>query len=418
MVLSFALRSASNWISLIPRSIKGCRRHRHDLALSELTALSGVDGRYGAKVIEVEVRWLQFMADQDVIPEVQPLSSSDKLILDKIITDFTVEYFLKEKASALSPELKKKSEWWHFACTSEDINNLAYGMMLKQAREDIVLPQMDHLIDAVTSMAHAEADSPLLARTHGQPATPTTMGKELANFAYRLRRQRDQFSSVEVQGKFNGAVGNYNAHVIVYPDADWPKLAQDFIEPHDMIAELFDPVKRYNSILLDMNRDMWGYIFRGEVGSSTMPHKVNPIDFENSEGNLGIANCIMSHLGEKLPISRFQRDCTDSTVLRSIGVGFAHSIIAYKAAIRGLGRVGVDQIALEQTLNNNWEVLAEPIQTPYEKLKTLTRGEKLGAEKMKLFVESLRNVYDEVDRLLKLTPSNYLGVAPQLARAV
>eukprot|EP00941_MAST-03F_sp_MAST-3F-sp1_P003002 g3002.t1 len=465
------------------------KRSQHTLALSELTAISGVDGRYGAKAadlrpifseygliksrVAVEVSWMKFMAELKEIPQVQPLSAEDSLLLDTIVTDFNesdakrvkeierttnhdvkaVEYFLKERATTLSESLATKSEWWHFACTSEDINNLAYGMMLREAREKVMLPAMDKLLATVSGVAHAEADSPLLARTHGQPATPTTVGKEMANFAYRLQRQRVQFEAVEIQGKFNGAVGNYNAHIAAYPQVDWPNVAEKFvsgelglsfnpyttqIEPHDMISELFDSLCRFNRVLLDLDRDLWGYIsqgyfkqraVKGEVGSSTMPHKVNPIDFENSEGNIGLANAIMTHLGEKLPVSRYQRDLSDSTVLRSIGVGFAHSLIAYKACMRGLSRIDVNKKNLDDALNDNWEVLAEPIQTvmrkhdvpdAYEKLKALTRGERLGKEKMQNFVESLRGHIpdDEVDALLVLTPQTYIGAAPQLARAV
>jgi adenylosuccinate lyase len=458
-------------------------------AFSELTALSGVDGRYAGKVgglrpifseyglirhrVLVEVRWLQQLSRLPEVPEVPALSAEDSAALDAVCDGFceadalrvkeierttnhdvkAVEYFLKERASESSPSLAAKAEFFHFACTSEDINNLAYGLMLRRAREEVVLPEMDAVLAAVRAVAREHADTPMLARTHGQPATPTTLGKEMANFVHRLERQRDQFSRVEITGKFNGAVGCYNAHVAAYPDADWPALARRFvedglglefspyttqIEPHDMIAELFDAAKRFNSVLLDLDRDVWGYVsqgwFRqraveGEVGSSTMPHKVNPIDFENSEGNLGLANAVMAHLSEKLPVSRFQRDLSDSTVLRSVGVGLAHSVVAYRACVRGLGRVDADRGRMQAALDDNWEVLAEPIQTvmrkhdvpgAYERLKDLTRGERLGAEKMRAFVESLRGEIpcEEVERLLRLRPETYVGVAPELARAV
>jgi len=471
----------------LARSIQ--RRHNSGLALSELTALGGIDGRYGSKTAELrplfseygliryrtitEIRWLQMIAERPEFPEVKPFSPEDNAILEGIIDNFglkdaqrvkdiestvnhdvkSVEYFLKEVTGQASASLKEKGEYFHFACTSEDINNLAYGQMLNVARNEIMCPAMDSVITKLTENANAYADIPLLARTHGQPATPSTMGKEMANFAHRLGRQRKQFSEVEVTGKFNGAVGNYNAHKVAYPNVNWPELAKDFvenklglvfqpystqIEPHDMIAELFDSCSRFNSILLDCDRDMWMYISQGyfkqvtiagEVGSSTMPHKVNPIDFENSEGQIGLANALMNHASNKLLVSRFQRDLSDSTVMRSIGVGFSHSLVSYKAALRGFSRVEVNEEKLLTALDDNWEVLAEPIQTvmrkypienPYEKLKDLTRGAKLDSVQMKAFVESLRGEMpdDEIDRLLQLTPANYIGYAAELARQV
>jgi len=453
--------------------------------------LGGIDGRYGSKTKELravfseyglikyrivaEIRWLQVLAKMPDFPEVEPLSAEDNQVLESIIDTFgeaqanrvkeierttnhdvkAVEYFLKEVASGATASLKEKSEFFHFSCTSEDINNLAYGMMLNHARSDIMVPQMESVVDALRAVAHAQADTPLLARTHGQPATPTTLGKEMANFVYRLNRQVKQFKDVEVRGKFNGAVGNYNAHMIAYPDANWPEISRSFvegklglvfnpystqIEPHDMIAELFDACCRFNTILLDCNRDMWSYIslgyfkqktIAGEVGSSTMPHKVNPIDFENSEGQLGLANALMNHATSKLPVSRYQRDLSDSTVMRSIGVGFGHSIVAYKATLRGLSRVEANEARLLEALDENWEVLAEPIQTvmrkypieePYEKLKALTRGTKVDAKSMQAFVETLRGEGGlpdhEIEKLLALTPANYIGYASQLAKAV
>lgn len=320
------------------------------------------------------------------------------------------------------------SEWLHFACTSEDISNLSYALMLQEARARIVLPAMNEVVERVTALAHKFADVPMLGRTHGQAATPTTVGKEMANFAYRLCRQRAQYASVAVMGKINGAVGNFNAHALAYPKIDWPRAAQEFIErdlglvynpyttqiePHDFIAEMFDAIARFNTVLLDMDRDMWGYVslgyFKqrsapGEVGSSTMPHKVNPIDFENSEGNLGVANALFGHLSAKLPISRFQRDLTDSTVLRTIGVGMAHSLIAYASSIKGLGKLDINPARLQADLDNAWEVLAEPVQTvmraagierPYEKLKDFTRGRTITREAMLEFIDSLQLPADD-----------------------
>jgi adenylosuccinate lyase len=389
--------------------------------LTNLTAVSPIDGRYGSKTAElrpifseyglmryrvlVEVRWLQTLAAEPGIAEVPPFSAAAVQVLDGILEGFSlddarrikaierttnhdvkaVEYFLKEKIAG-TQELESVSEFIHFACTSEDINNLAHALMLRDGREQVLLPQMDVLIGALRQAAHAHGGRPMLARTHGQPASPTTLGKEIANLVYRLERQRAAVAQVPLLGKINGAVGNYNAHLATYPDLDWPALARQFveslglvwnpytiqIEPHDYMAELFQAIIRANSVLIDLCRDVWGYIslgyFRqktlaGEVGSSTMPHKVNPIDFENAEGNLGIANAILDHLSQKLPISRWQRDLTDSTVLRNLGVGLAHTSIALQSTLRGLGRLEADDLRLAQDLDANWEVLAEPIQT-------------------------------------------------------
>ncbi len=414
--------------------------------LSTLTAVSPVDGRYGSKTADlrpifsefglirhrvlVEVRWLQALADDPGIPEVPPLSGHARNILDGIAGNFSeedahrvknierttnhdvkaVEYFIKERIAG-NAELEAVSEFIHFACTSEDINNLSHALMLREGRGQVLIPQMDEVIAAVRALAHDLADLPMLSRTHGQPASPTTLGKEMANVVHRLVRQRDQVAGVPLLGKINGAVGNYNAHLAAYPDLDWPAFAQRFvesfgldwnpyttqIEPHDYMAELFDAIARFNTILIDFCRDVWGYIslgyFRqktvaGEIGSSTMPHKVNPIDFENAEGNLGIANALLGHLAQKLPVSRWQRDLTDSTVLRNLGVGFAHTSIALQSALRGISKLEADPQRLTADLDGNWEVLAEPIQTvmrrygvdrPYEKLKELTRGQPFGA---------------------------------------
>ncbi|MEX1222616.1 MAG: adenylosuccinate lyase [Idiomarina sp.] len=448
------------------------------MELSALTALSPVDGRYGSKAaalrpyfseyglikyrVTVEVRWLQQLAACAQITEVPALSADAEAFLNAIITDFSetdgervkeierttnhdvkaVEYFLKEKVAAHS-ELAAISEFIHFACTSEDINNLSHALMLSNARDEVVVPMMQELIDAIKAQAKALKDVPMMARTHGQPATPTTMGKEFANVVVRLQRQLKQIQQVEVLGKMNGAVGNYNAHLAAYPSIDWHQQAQDFvaslgltlnpyttqIEPHDYVAELFDAVARFNTIVIDFDRDLWGYIalnhfkqrtIAGEVGSSTMPHKVNPIDFENSEGNLGIANAIFAHLAAKLPISRWQRDLTDSTVLRNIGVGFAYSLIAYQASLKGISKLEVNEASLRAELDSNWELLAEPIQTvmrrynieqPYEKLKELTRGKRVNQEALAVFIDKLE-LPDQVKAELKqLTPATYIGRA-------
>ena len=353
-----------------------------------------------------------------------------------------VEYFLKEKIQG-NATLEASSEFLHFACTSEDINNLSHGLMLKAGREEVLLPAMDEVITILTEQAHKFAAQPMLSRTHGQTASPTTVGKELANVVYRLRKQRDQVANTEIYGKANGAVGNYNAHISAYPEVDWPAFSQQFIEsigltinpftiqiePHDYMAEMFDALSRFNTILIDLSRDIWAYIsngyfkqktIAGEIGSSTMPHKVNPIDFENAEGNLGIANALLNHLSVKLPISRWQRDLTDSTVLRNLGVGFAHSLISYQSLIRGLNKLELNAAVIDADLDASWEVLAEPIQTvmrrygienPYEKLKELTRGKAITQEAFQQFINTLDMPEDARNNLLKLTPHNYIGNA-------
>ena len=453
--------------------------------MNTLTALSPIDGRYAAKVdslrpflsefgliharVTVEVRWLQALANHSDIGEIQPFSTATNQRLDDIVANFSeanaerikeierttnhdvkaVEYFLKEQIAHID-ELKNAGEFIHFACTSEDINNLSHGLMLKSGR-DVLAATMQQIIDAIASLANTHADQPMLSRTHGQTASPTTLGKEMANVAYRLHRQLKQFNQVELLGKINGAVGNYNAHLSAYPDIDWAANAEKFvtslgltfnpyttqIEPHDYIAELFDALRRFNTILIDFNRDIWTYIslgyFKqklkdGEVGSSTMPHKVNPIDFENSEGNLGIANAMLAHLGEKLPISRMQRDLTDSTVLRNMGVGFAQSLIAFDACLKGISKLELNASRLDEDLDNAQEVLAEPIQTvmrrynvekPYEKLKALTRGQAMTREMMVDFVngDELAAVpQSERERLGALTPATYTGNASEQAK--
>ncbi|OOE73824.1 adenylosuccinate lyase [Salinivibrio sp. ML290] len=451
------------------------------MELSALTAVSPVDGRYGTKTIAlrsifsefgllkyrtiVEIRWLQKLAATDSIAEVPVFSHDASAQLDRIAAEFdeqdaarikeierttnhdvkAVEYFLKEKI-ADNAELNAVSEFIHFACTSEDINNLSHALMLKEARDTVILPEMQRLADAVKDLSQQFRDVPMLSRTHGQPASPSTMGKEMANVAYRMARQIKQVQSSEILGKINGAVGNYNAHLSAYPEIDWHAYSEAFvtslgidwnpyttqIEPHDYIAELFDAVSRFNTILIDFDRDIWGYIalghfkqktIAGEIGSSTMPHKVNPIDFENSEGNLGLANAIFSHLGQKLPISRWQRDLTDSTVLRNLGVGVGYTMIAYASTLKGISKLEVNQAALEAELDQNWEVLAEPIQTvmrrygiekPYEKLKELTRGKRVDGEGMRTFVDSLDLPEHEKARLKQMTPANYIGDAVKL----
>ncbi|WP_074012130.1 adenylosuccinate lyase [Candidatus Sodalis sp. SoCistrobi] len=448
------------------------------MELSSLTAVSPIDGRYGDKVsplraifsefgllkfrVQVEVRWLQKLAACDAIKEVPSFDDHANGFLDAIVADFSVEdaeriktierttnhdvkaveYFLKEKVAA-QPALQAVSEFIHFACTSEDINNLSHALMLATARDAILLPAWRQIIDGVTALAERYRDIPLLSRTHGQPATPSTLGKEMANVAYRLRRQYRQLEQVEILGKINGAVGNYNAHMVAYPEVDWHRFSEEFvtglgigwnpyttqIEPHDYIAEVFDCVARFNTIVIDFDRDVWGYIalnhfkqrtVAGEIGSSTMPHKVNPIDFENSEGNLGLANAVMHHLAAKLPVSRWQRDLTDSTVLRNLGVGIGYALIAYQATLKGISKLEVNEAHLLAELDGNWEVLAEPIQTvmrrygiekPYEKLKELTRGKRVDAEGMKAFIDSLPLPEAEKVRLKTLTPANYIGRA-------
>ena len=455
------------------------------MELSTLTAVSPIDGRYGSKTedlrpifselglirhrVLVEVRWLLALADHPGIPEVPPLSSHARHLLEAMVDNFgeeqghrvknierttnhdvkAVEYFIKEQIAG-NAELEAISEFIHFGCTSEDINNLAHALMLRAGRGQVLLPQMDEVIATLRALAHRLADLPMLARTHGQPASPTTLGKELANVAARLARQRDQVAEVPLLGKINGAVGNYNAHLVAYPELDWPAFARGFIEslgltwnpyttqiePHDYMAEFFDATARFNTILIDACRDLWGYIslgyFRqktvaGEVGSSTMPHKVNPIDFENAEGNLGLANAILEHLARKLPISRFQRDLTDSTVLRNLGVGLAHTSIALQSALKGLGKLEADPVRLAADLDANWEVLAEPIQTvmrrygvekPYEKLKELTRGHRIGREELARFIDTLEIPVQAKDRLRELTPGSYVGNATAQARGI
>ncbi len=453
--------------------------------LNSLTAVSPVDGRYGRKTenlrpifseyglirhrVLVEVRWLQALAAHPGIPEVSALSDHANGILDGIVEKFSeedaqrvknierttnhdvkaVEYFLKEKIAG-NEELETIGEFIHFACTSEDINNLAYALMLREARGQIVLPQLDEVIQSITGLAHRTAELPMLSRTHGQPASPTTLGKEMANVVHRLRRQRDQVAAVRLMGKINGAVGNYNAHLAAYPDLDWPAFAQQFvtdlgldwnsytiqIEPHDYIAELFDAIARFNVVLIDFARDVWGYIslgyfkqktVAGEVGSSTMPHKVNPIDFENAEGNFGLANAIFDHLAMKLPISRWQRDLTDSTVLRNLGVGVAHSVIASDSLLRGISKLEANPVRLQEDLDATWEVLAEAVQTvmrrygveqPYEKLKELTRGKGISAESLQAFIAGLDIPEEAKQRLAAMTPAGYIGNATEQAKAI
>jgi len=455
------------------------------MELTSLTAVSPVDGRYarnteGLRPIFsefglirhralVEVRWLQALAAHPDIPEVPALGEHANNVLNAIVEKFSeddarrvknierttnhdvkaVEYFLKEKIAG-NEALETISEFFHFACTSEDINNLAYGLMLKEARGQVLLPLLDELIAAIVAVAQTTAELPMLSRTHGQPASPTTLGKEMANVVYRLRRQREQIAGVELLGKINGAVGNYNAHIAAYPDIDWPAFAESFvsslglkwnpytiqIEPHDYIAELFDAIARFNVILIDFARDVWGYIslayfkqktVAGEVGSSTMPHKVNPIDFENAEGNFGVANAIFDHLAMKLPISRWQRDLSDSTVLRNLGVGIAHSVIGYASLLRGIGKLEANPLRLQQDLDACWEVLAEAVQTvmrrygieePYEKLKELTRGKGIDAESLRAFIESLDIPAHAKQQLAALTPARYLGNAADQARSI
>ncbi|MCF2950246.1 adenylosuccinate lyase [Paraglaciecola aquimarina] len=446
--------------------------------LSALTAVSPIDGRYGSKTVElrhifsefgllkyrvvVEVRWLQKLAATTEIQEVPAFSSEAQAVLNAIVDNFdeedaarikeierttnhdvkAVEYFLKEKV-ADNAELHAVNEFIHFACTSEDINNLSHALMLTEARDSVILPYCNKLVAELKRLAIELKSVPMMARTHGQPASPTTMGKEMANVMIRLQRQTDQIAQVQMLGKINGAVGNYNAHLSAYPELDWHTFAQEFvtslgvtwnsfttqIEPHDYIAELFDAIARFNTILLDFDRDVWGYIalghfkqktVAGEIGSSTMPHKVNPIDFENSEGNLGLANAMFGHLATKLPVSRWQRDLTDSTVLRNLGVGVGYAIIAYQASLKGISKLEVNPQSLLDELDNNWELLAEPVQTvmrrygiekPYEKLKELTRGKKVNQQIMAEFIDTLE-LTDEVKAQLKLlTPANYIGRA-------
>ncbi|MCP5325790.1 MAG: adenylosuccinate lyase [Oceanospirillaceae bacterium] len=455
------------------------------MELSALTAVSPVDGRYGSKTeslrgifsefglikyrVLVEVRWLQRLAQHADIQEVPAFSAAADAVLNAIVDNFSeadalrikeierttnhdvkaVEYFLKEKIAG-NAELLAVTEFIHFACTSEDINNLSHGLMLKAGRDEVIVPHMEQIADAIAKLAHAHADQPMLSRTHGQTASPTTLGKEMANVVARLRRQIKQVKQVELLGKINGAVGNYNAHLSAYPNIDWAANAQLFIEglgltfnpyttqiePHDYIAELFDAVARFNTILIDFDRDVWGYIslgyfkqktIAGEVGSSTMPHKVNPIDFENSEGNLGLANAVLTHMAQKLPISRWQRDLTDSTVLRNMGVGFGYSLLAYQASLKGISKLEMNAVRLNEDLNNAYEVLAEPVQTvmrrfgieqPYEKLKAFTRGKAITQQAMLDFIETLELPESVKAELRAMTPASYIGNAVQQARAI
>ncbi|HKM27708.1 MAG TPA: adenylosuccinate lyase [Thiopseudomonas sp.] len=456
------------------------------MQLTSLTAVSPVDGRYGSRTsalrpifseyglirnrVLVEVRWLQRLAAHAGVTEVAPFSDTANAALNELAENFqlehaervkeferttnhdvkAVEYLLKEQAQKL-PELAKVTEFIHFACTSEDINNLSHALMLREGRDDVLLPLMRKLAESLRVLSVEFADVPMLSRTHGQPASPTTLGKEFANVVYRLERQITQVAAIPLLGKINGAVGNYNAHISAYPEIDWEANARDFIEgdlgltfnpyttqiePHDYIAELFDAVARFNTILIDFDRDVWGYIslgyfkqktVAGEIGSSTMPHKVNPIDFENSEGNLGIANAIFQHLASKLPISRWQRDLTDSTVLRNLGVGMAHSVIAYEATLKGVSKLELNAAKIAEDLDNCWEVLAEPVQTvmrrygienPYEKLKDLTRGKGISAEALQTFIETLDLPEEAKVQLRALTPANYIGNAGAQAKRV
>ena len=453
--------------------------------LGALTALSPLDGRYAAKVdplrphfseyglirarLRVEIEWLKALAAEPHFAEIPAFSSATIAELDALVNNFTesdaaevkgieattnhdvkaLEYWIKDKTKG-NAEVTKVSEFIHFACTSEDINNLSHALMCQGAREQVMLPVLDKVIAKLTEMAHAYADVPMMCRTHGQPATPSTMGKEVANVAYRLQRARVRIAQVELLGKINGAVGNYNAHLAAYPGYDWEGFAKKFveslgltfnpytiqIEPHDALAELFDAFARVNGILIDLDRDVWGYIslgfFKqkvkaGEVGSSTMPHKVNPIDFENSEGNLGLANAVLKHLAEKLPISRWQRDLTDSTVLRNMGVGLGYALLGYDSLLKGLGKLELNADLMKADLDANWELLAEPIQTvmrrfgianPYEKLKELTRGTRVSREGMQAFVNTLDIPADAKKALLELTPWDYTGKAAELAKRI
>ena len=453
--------------------------------LNSLTAISPIDGRYGGKTAElrpifseyglirqrviVEVRWLQSLAAHPAIPEVPAFSPGTQEQLEQIVSSFAeadaqrvkeierttnhdvkaVEYLLKEKIAG-NTELERVNEFVHFACTSEDINNLSHALMLRDGRDTVLLPLADKVIAAIRALAHAHAEQPMLSRTHGQPASPTTLGKEMANVVARLRRQRRQIADTTLLGKINGAVGNYNAHLLAYPEVDWAAHAKQFveslgiewnpytiqIEPHDYMAELFDAVARFNTILVDFCRDIWSYVsigyfkqrtVAGEVGSSTMPHKVNPIDFENAEGNLGIANALFDHLAIKLPVSRWQRDLTDSTVLRNMGVGLAYSTIAWHSALRGIAKLEVNSAALNADLESNWEVLAEPIQTvmrrygieqPYEKLKALTRGQRIDQAGMRDFIDGLALPEQVKSSLKAMTPATYIGNAAQQARDI
>ena len=455
------------------------------MSLSALSALSPLDGRYAAKTdklrpllseagfmhhrVKVEIAWLQALSAAG-FAEIKPFTANATALLDKLATDFTeadaarikeieavtnhdvkaVEYWLKEKVKDV-PELVAASEFIHFACTSEDINNTSHGMMLKAARDTVMLPALQGLISKLTELAHEHAAVPMMSRTHGQPASPTTLGKEIANVVARLQRAVERIAAVQILGKMNGAVGNYNAHLSAYPDTDWAAFSKNVIEqrlglvfnpytiqiePHDYMAELFDAFARANTILLDLNRDVWGYIslgyFKqrtkaGEIGSSTMPHKVIPIDFENSEGNLGMANAVLKHLAEKLPVSRWQRDLTDSTVLRNIGVAFGYTILSYDSCLRGLNKLEINPQRLAADLDATWEVLAEPVQTvmrrygienPYEQLKELTRGKGISKDALRDFINGLAIPQEAKDHLLAMTPANYIGEAISLAKNI
>jgi adenylosuccinate lyase len=455
------------------------------MSLSALTSLSPLDGRYAGKLdalrpqfsecglirrrLQVEIEWIKALAAEPHFSEIPAFSPATLNELDALVDEFgppqaaevkdieavtnhdvkALEYWIKKRL-ANNVEVMQVAEFIHFACTSEDINNLAHALMLQAARANTLLPMVDRVVARLRELAHDLADLPMMSRTHGQPATPTTLGKEMANFAYRLARARAAIAGVRLRGKINGAVGNYNAHLAAYPDYDWERFARRLveslglefnpytiqIEPHDAIAELFDAFSRANLILIDLNRDLWGYIslgfFRqklkaGEIGSSTMPHKVNPIDFENSEGNLGLANALLRHLADKLPISRWQRDLTDSTVLRNMGVALGYTLLAYDSLLRGLNKLEADADRLHDDLDANWELLAEPVQTvmrrygvanPYEKLKELTRGKRVSRQDMRAFVESLELPASAKSELLQLTPWGYTGLASQLARSV
>ena len=456
------------------------------MEFTPLTALSPLDGRYQSKVevlrpffsefaliryrVRVEVEWLKALSHESAIEEIAPFSAATISVLDEVAATFSVadamqvkvieartnhdvkavEYWLKQRFAA-NAEVQRAAEFIHFACTSEDINNLSYALMLRDALDAVIVPALTRLESELRQLAHQLADVPMLSHTHGQPASPTTLGKEMANVYYRLKRARQRVEAVELLGKINGAVGNYNAHLSAYPEIDWEAFAKRFvenlglafnpytiqIEPHDYLAELCDALARFNTILIDLDRDMWGYIslgyFRqrvnaGEVGSSTMPHKVNPIDFENSEGNLGLANALLRHLAEKLPVSRWQRDLTDSTVLRNLGVAFGYALLAYESCLRGLGKLEVNRAALAADLDAAWEVLAEPIQTvmrrygianPYEQLKELTRGKDgIDQSALRSFIEGLAIPKDAKEALLRLTPATYIGMAAKLARRV
>jgi adenylosuccinate lyase len=455
------------------------------MPLSPLSALSPLDGRYHRQLeplrryfseaaliryrVAIEIRWLLALSDESAIAEIEPFSKATRDELDRMAESFTdddaalvktieaetnhdvksIEYWLKRRLAG-NPEAVRVAEFVHFACTSEDINNLAYALMLRDGRDRVLLPALDRVAERLAGLAREHAALPMLSRTHGQPASPTTLGKEMANFAQRLRRARARVAGVSLQGKINGAVGNYNAHLAAYPDLDWEAFTRRFveglglefnshttqIEPHDSLAEQLDAVARANAILLDLDRDLWGYIsvgyFRqkskaGEVGSSTMPHKVNPIDFENSEGNIGVANALLRHLADKLPVSRWQRDLSDSTALRNVGVALGHSLLAYESCLKGLGKLEADPARLAADLEANWEVLAEAVQTvmrrhglpdPYEQLKALTRGKRIDADSMRAFIRALDLPETARKRLLELVPAGYVGLAEKLARGV